>query len=240
MESAFVAAVSKHFAGPAFIMVSMEAMRDSIKDLRNSVNRPLDVRFGIDQVEKMNHDPGPLQGRLDLAHLGMAGHSFGAWTTTAVIGERFVGPSGKEFSLADPRVKAAIAMSAPVPRDRSTFDQAFGKIKVPCLHMTGTLDDSPVGDTAAKDRRVPFDHIAAADQYLVIFSGGDHMIFSGRGRLAGGGKDAMFQDLIRATTTAFWDAYLKDVKPAKAFLTEGGLQKLLGKEGTLEQKLKVP
>ena len=66
------------------------------------------------------------------------------------------------------------------------------------------------------------------------------MIFSGRGRLPGGGKDAAFQDLIRPATTAFWDAYLKDDKPAKAFLAEGGLQKLLGKEGTLEKKTKSP
>ena len=218
----------------------LEAMRESVKDPRNSVNRPLDVRFAIDQMEKINHDVGPLQGRLDLAHLGMAGHSFGAWTTMAVIGQQFVGSNGKEFSLPDPRIKAAVAMSATVPQDKSTLDHAFGKIKAPCLHMTGTLDDSPIGETKAKERRLPFDHITAADQYLVIFTGGDHMIFSGRGRLVGGGKDAVFQDLIRVATTAFWDAYLKDAKPAKAFLTEGGLPKLLGSEGTLEKKLTSP
>ena len=66
------------------------------------------------------------------------------------------------------------------------------------------------------------------------------MIFSGRGRLPGGRKDSVFQDLIRPATTAFWDAYLKDAKPAKAFLDDGGLQKLLGREGTLEKKAKVP
>ena len=68
----------------------MEAMRQSLKDLRNSINRPLDVRFAIDQMEKMNRDKGPLHGRLDLNIIGMAGHSFGAWTTLAVIGEVFM------------------------------------------------------------------------------------------------------------------------------------------------------
>jgi pimeloyl-ACP methyl ester carboxylesterase len=198
------------------------------------------VRFAIDQMEKMNRDKGPLQGRLDLERIGMAGHSFGAWTTLAVIGEVFVGLGGRENSATDPRIKAAIAMSAPVPFNKAKLDQEFGRIKVPCLHMTGTLDDSPIGETKAKERRLPFDHITAADQYLVIFNGGDHMIFSGRGRLAGGRKDSVFQDLIRPATTAFWDAYLKDVKPAKKFLTEDGLQKLLGTEGTLEKKVKTP
>jgi WD40 repeat protein/dienelactone hydrolase len=215
----------------------LDAMRQAIKDPRNSINRPLDVRFAIDQMEKMNRDPGLLRGRLDLRRIGMAGHSFGAWTTLAVIGEVFVGPGGREITLADPRIKAAIAMSAPVPRDKTKLDQAFGKIKIPCLHMTGTLDDSPIGDTVAKDRRLPYDHIRGADQYLVIFAGGDHMIFSGRGRLAGGGKDAVFQALIRPLTTVFWDAYLKDDPQAKAFLAHGGPEKLLGKEGTAEKKL---
>ena len=173
-----------------------------------------------------------------------------AWTTLAVIGEVFIGLGGREISLTDPRIKAAVAMSAPVPRDRTKLDQVFGRIKVPCLHMTGTLDDSPIGDTKAKERRLPFDHITAADQYLVVFTGGDHMIFSGRPRRSenlvipgwygSAQKDPMFQDLIRPATTAFWDAYLKDYKQAKAFLVEGGLQKLLGREGTLEQKTKTP
>ena len=44
----------------------VEAMRQSLNDLHNSINRPLDVRFAIDQMEKMNRDKGPLHGRLDL------------------------------------------------------------------------------------------------------------------------------------------------------------------------------
>ena len=208
------------------------------------------MRFAIDQIQKLNRNKAPLRGRLDLGRVGMAGHSFRAWTTLAVIGEVFVGLGGREISLTDPRIKAAIAMSAPVPRDKTKLDQEFGRIKVPCLHMTGTLDDSPIGDTKAKDARLPFDHITAADQYLVIFIGGDHMIFSGRphrsenlvvpGWYGSDQKDPMFHELIRSATTAFWDAYLKDAKPAKAFLTKAGLQKLLGTEGMLEKKTKTP
>jgi hypothetical protein len=106
--------------------------------------------------------------------------------------------------------------------------------------MTGTRDDSPIGATKAKDRRLPFDHIHEADQYLVIFTGGDHMTFSNRERFPKRTKEAAFHELIQAATTVFWDAYLKDAKPATAFLADGGLQRLLGKEGTLEKKLKTP
>ena len=70
-----------------------------------------------------------------------------------------------------------------MPRNKEQLDKAFAGIRIPCLHMTGTLDDSPIGETKAAERRLPFDHIRGADQYLITFIGGDHMIFSGRARL---------------------------------------------------------
>jgi predicted dienelactone hydrolase len=206
-------------------------------DPRNAGDRARDVRFVLDRMEALNREASPLQGRLDLHAIGMAGHSFGAWTTLAVAGEVF-GPLGR-ISLADPRVSAGIAMSAPVPRRGADLDQAFGRIEIPILHMTGTLDDSPIGDTKAEERRVPFDHIRGADQYLVTFQGGDHMIFSGRfvpGRKQQ--RDALFQDLIRQGTTAFWDAYLKGDAKAKSWLAKGGYAAELGKDAKFEEKLR--
>jgi predicted dienelactone hydrolase len=218
----------------------MDALRAAAKDPSNAVNRPADVRFAIDKLTKMNRQDGPLAGRLDMARVGAAGHSFGAYTTLAVAGEVFVGPFGRGISVADPRVKAAIPMSSPVPRRKETLDRAFGSIKIPCLHMTGTEDSSPIGDTPKEDRRLPFDHSKGPDQYLVIFNGGDHMIFSGRGRLAGNrAKDARFQELICAATTAFWDAYLRGDAKAEAWLAGGGFQSMMGRDGTLEKRLKA-
>jgi hypothetical protein len=56
--------------------------------------------------------------------------------------------------------------------------------------------------------------------------------------LAGSGQDAAFQALILAATTAFWDAYLKGDRQAKAFLVGEGLTKTLGDEGMLGRRLK--
>ena len=215
----------------------MQALRRAAANPANAVNRPADVTFAINQVEKMNTDEGPLHGRLDLKRVGAAGHSFGAHTTLAVAGQVFVTPWGKGIGAADPRVKAAIPMSAPVPQRKETLDRAYGAIKIPCLHMTGTKDDSPIGETAAKDRRLPFDHSKGPGQYLIVFNGGDHMIFSGRGRLLGNRrKDARFQELIRGASTAFWDAYLKGDAAAKAWLADGEFKAAMGGDGTLEVK----
>jgi predicted dienelactone hydrolase len=87
---------------------AFDKMRKVVKDAGNAVNRTQDVSFAIDKMESLNGEPGALKGRIDLDHIGMAGHSFGAWTTMAVAGQTFIGPKGEEMNLADPRVKAAI------------------------------------------------------------------------------------------------------------------------------------
>jgi len=210
----------------------MRELRRAAAEPGIALERPLDVRFVLDQLEKMNQGGSPLSHRLDLGRVGMAGHSFGAWTTLVVAGQSLA-PKYGGAPLADPRVKAAIAMSAPVPR--KDFDRAYGGIHIPVLHMTGTRDDSPLGETKAAERRVPYDHIRGADQYLVTFQGGDHMIFSGRLGSQRGEKDALFQGLIRQGTVAFWDAYLKGDAEAKAWLAQG-YGAVLGKDGKLEAK----
>jgi predicted dienelactone hydrolase len=217
----------------------MQAMRIAAIRPENAVNRVRDVSFVVDQMSELTRAPGPFQGRVNLEKIGLAGHSFGANTTLVAVGQVFILPGGRTIGFSDPRIKAAIPMSAPVPRSAGDLDRVFAGITVPCLHMTGTLDESPIGETEAADRRLPFDHITAAEQYLVTFNGGDHMIFSGRprsGALGGGEKDVFFQDLIRQATTAFWDAYLGGDAQAKVWLSDGGLSALLGDDGTLETK----
>jgi predicted dienelactone hydrolase len=125
----------------------MGAMRRAAADPRNAINRPQDVSFAIDQLAKLNRESSPFHQKLDLDRVGAAGHSFGAYTTLAVAGQSFLPGGGKGTSLADPRVKAAIPMSAPVSANRRRLDEVYAKIKISCLHMTGTKDFSPIGDT---------------------------------------------------------------------------------------------
>ncbi len=216
----------------------MKAMRETAVDPRNAIARTRDVRFAIDRLEQMNRETPPLRGRLDLARVGMAGHSFGAHTTLAVAGQTYTPLLGKP-KTADPRVKAAIPMSSPVPARTIGLDAVYQHIRIPCFHMTGTLDSSVIRETDPKQRRIPFDHTRGADQYLVTFEGGDHMVFSGHRRRFGDGvKDPLFHNLIRRSTTAFWDAYLKGDAKAMAWLADGGFETLLGANGVFEKKIK--
>jgi predicted dienelactone hydrolase len=218
-------------------------LQDAMKP-QNASNRVVDIYFAISQLEGMNKESGPLQGKLDLQHIGVAGHSYGAWTTLVVGGQRITSDVGHEhrtvIPFRDPRIKAIIPMSSPVP-GKLRLDEIYGSIQLPCLHMTGTLDDSPVAETKAADRRIPYDHMTGevADEYLLTFNGGDHMVFSGRLSHLGSRAehDHIFQKYIKEASTAFWDAYLKNNKSAKEWLADGEFKKALGKEGTFEMKL---
>jgi predicted dienelactone hydrolase len=195
----------------------------------NALARAEDVKFALDQITLLNQTAGVLRGKMDLNEIGLAGHSFGALTTMMGVGLKF---SDQGSGLADPRIKAAIPMSTPL----SQFAKGYEDITVPCLHMTGTEDNSPISETTAEQRRVPYDRMTSAPEYLIIFQGGDHMIFSGRSRLLAKPTDAVFQALIQQTTTAFWDTYLKKSDAAKNWLNQGGAEKALGKSATLEMK----
>lgn len=199
----------------------------------NAIARVFDVRFALDTLESEDLNPqSPFFERLDLERIGMAGHSFGAWTTLAVGGQRFVDRFGNAAGLPDPRIDALLPLSAPVPEQAEHFDAAFGAIRIPAMHMTGTLDESPIRHTTADDRRVPFDHTpgpaqGGAAQFLITLRGGDHMVFSGRRGVMRSGQadpelDAAFHDVIRSASLAFWDAYLRDNDEALLWLARLG------------------
>jgi dienelactone hydrolase len=224
----------------------MEAMRQAITEVSNTLNRPLDVSFALDELTKRNSETdSPWHGRLDLEHVGMAGHSYGAFTTMAIAGQVFVGRDGRSRNLADDRVDAAIAMSPQAPRNPEQYGPSYAEIDIPLFVMTGTHDTSVIGSTTAEDRRVAFDHTpgpaeGGPDVYLVTFTNGDHMIFSGRPRRGfdppAGGDDKVFQAHIRKSSLAFWDAYLRGDEASREWLHGGGFEDELGDVGVFEVK----
>lgn len=210
----------------------VESFREAVLNPKNTVNRAKDVSFALDQLGLLNQSTGSFRGRLDLKHVGVAGHSFGAQSTLAISGMTFPLPT---WNFTDKRFTAAVALSAPVPK--TDTQKRFDEIKIPVMHMTGTADDSPVGDTMAKERRVPFDLIKGVPQILVTLNGGDHMVFSRMVGFAGEvERDAIHHDLIRQGTTAFWNATLRSDTNAVAWLTGGAYVKLAGTNAVVELK----
>lgn len=217
------------------------SIQSAAANVSNIINRPADISFTIDQLERFNADEkSALKGKLDLGKLAVAGHSFGGFTSLAVAGQTFQLPPGRSRTFGDPRIKAVVQMSAPAPSNRSNLDAAYDSITLPVMHMTGTLDFLEIlPQTTAEDRRIPYDHMHHAETCLVIFNEGDHMIFSGRERMGSPAKlaqDAVFQKLICTGTTAFWEGFLKGSAAARAWVMDGGYKKLLSEQAKFESK----
>jgi predicted dienelactone hydrolase len=189
-----------------------------------------DIPFAIDQLGKMN--ASTLNGRIDLGRIGMSGHSFGAITTMALAGQVI---GGGRMNFADTRITAAIAYSPSKPR-QGDATVAFASVKIPTFHMTGTLDKNPL-DTAEdpSTRQIPYRSIAGADKFLMVFTDGDHMVYSGR-TFRGGPRptDAKFHALVQKASLAFWDTYLRNAPAARTYLTGGQFARELGSDGTFE------
>ena len=190
----------------------------------NFLLRTQDIPVVINQLEKWNKEEKHfLAGRLDLAQLGMAGHSFGAVTTQAVSGQTF--PLGKGFT--EPRIKAAVMMS-PSPPKLGDPNKAFGSVKIPWLLLTGTKDTSPLGDLSAEDRLKVFPALPPVDKYELVLAKAEHSAFGDRALPGETEKrNPQHHRAVLAITTAFWDAYLRENKDAQQWLAGEELKTVL-------------
>jgi dienelactone hydrolase len=193
----------------------MNAMRDAAS-AKNLALRCEDVHTTLDQLEKWNRTEGhPLFGRLDLTHVGMSGHSFGAHTTQAVAGQRFL--LGKGF--VDDRIDAAIAFSPSSPASGSK-PQAFGSVAVPWMLMTGTKDVAAIGGQSVESRLEVYPNLPKSiDKFELVLKDAEHSAFT-EGRAAGdkAKRNPNHHRAILALSTAFWDAYVKCDAAAKEWL----------------------
>ena len=161
---------------------------------------------------------------LHATRVAVAGHSMGAYGVLALAGLHV----GDE-SFRDPRVVAGIPISMSEELDRS----AYRDIRIPLLHITGTRDMSVAYGTLPRHRRVPFDSIeGGGDEYLVTIDGATHSTPS-EDEDAGNRRA---HDIIRASTTAFLDAYLKQDAVARRWINSGGLARFVDGDGRLEIK----
>jgi predicted dienelactone hydrolase len=182
------------------------AMLEGVNDPENLRNRPKDISFVIDEISR--HPD--LVKLVDLTHIGMAGHSFGAYTAMAIGGMSVDLPERKKTSLRDPRVKAVLPMSPQGSGFLGITPSAWDHFAVPVLFLTGTKDYGS-GGRAATWRDEPFQAIHTAPEWIVTIIDATHMTFARPGTEA---------PLIDSLGTAFFDANVLDDAKAKDWMTD--------------------
>lgn len=164
-------------AGRAQGMRSLDDIWESqsVTDWRNRVN---DVTFILDSVPALEEKYPELKGKIDMAHVGVGGHSYGAFTAMLLGGVKTF-PGGTSY--ADARVKAVLAMSPQGPSEtRGLTAESFTTLTVPTLFMTGTLDKGVSEAETPEWRRQAYELSPAGDKILVVLEGARHATFAGR------------------------------------------------------------
>lgn len=198
-----------------------DVLRKATISRQTTLDRMYDVPFVLDQLTDWVRDNPDVGQYMDMNHIGMSGHSFGAMTTQVMAGMKFPDINGDLTLMRDKRLSCGILYS-PVPIAHITDappEDVYNTIDIPLLHMTGTDDQSPLESFGYEHRLIIREHANHAEQYLQVLDDGDHMVYNGtRGKLANNPKREEHEALILDGAYAFWEAYLKDNAQAKAWL----------------------
>lgn len=222
------------------------------------LDRPLDVQFLLDAVQKLSNEDPNFKDKLDLKNVGIIGQSFGGYTALASAGaplnfEQLRQDCGRRlnttlnislvlqcqairlpsapYQLADPRIKAAIAIN---PFASGVFGpKSMAKIQVPTLIVAGSAD---VVAPALDEQVQPFSALTTQKHYLALIQNGTH--FSTIAPSVGTGTSldnlrgvtgpfpGLARSYIQVLSLAFMQLYLRNQTAYQPFLSPSGAASL--------------
>jgi predicted dienelactone hydrolase len=202
----------------------------------------LDVTAVIDSLPALQTRFPAIRGKLDFAHIGVAGNGAGAVAAETIGGAVVEMPGRPRANLADPRVRAVLCISPQGPGQYGFTEHSFDQLVLPYLGITSRQDVAPAKFAAAAWHKVPFERSQPGDKYELFVHGGDgsSMVdqrYEGSGDYNQSAKPPdSIAGHIHAATLAFWDGYLKHDVAAKRYLESGALEKASGGGVTLERR----
>ncbi|WP_159065038.1 alpha/beta hydrolase family protein [Thaumasiovibrio subtropicus] len=194
----------------------------SENELRWRVN---DIVATLHQLSVWQDDEhSRLYGQLDLANIGIAGHSFGALTAQVMTGQ---GTGYDKAAYSDSRFKAALLLS-PHYVKRGHRENSYTQVDRPWLIMTGSEDDVPLFGTQAHERLRLFP-LLQGEHFELVLDGAHHFSFSDftpshhtlKRRLA------HHQNAIEKISVQYWHAYLSHSPAAKQRLRSESVREWL-------------
>ena len=159
------------------------------------VDRPLDITFVLDELERLSQESPNFAGKMDLKRVGILGQSFGGYTSLALAGApinfaqldtdcareeeswnvsiflqcRARDLPREEYPLRDDRIVAAIAIN---PIDSAVFGRdSLSQIQIPIAIVAGGVDTvAPALDEQIR----PFTWLTSPEKYLIMMQTGTH------------------------------------------------------------------
>lgn len=215
-----------------------EGYHRDIFDVNDYINRPKDISFTLDELERRNQSE--FSGLLDLNNVGMAGHSFGGYTSLAIAGaeidfDNLQKDCDREFgyldvstimecralelprqtiSFRDERIKAVFAAN---PVNRSIFGKkGLGKIQIPIIFASGSYDPAA---PPALEQAASFTWLTMPEKYWLLIEGQAHVNFTkldpgitqaidSTAHLILPSQDTIY-DYVKGTTVAFFEVYIR-------------------------------
>ncbi|WP_138498003.1 alpha/beta hydrolase [Nostoc sp. PA-18-2419] len=159
------------------------------------INRPLDIKFLLNELERLDKSDPSLQGKLNFQQIGAIGQSFGGYTVLTLAGAtinfnqlyRDCNPnnsyfnlslllqcqaiklSPKNYQLKDDRIKAIMAIN---PIDSSILGQgSISQIKIPVMLVAGSQD---IFAPPVFEQIRPFTWLTDSNKYLALIENATH------------------------------------------------------------------
>ena len=182
--------LAENLASKGYVTVSIDHTDSTYSDQAafgsTLYNRPLDQRFVIDKMAKLD---GPLGAITDANATAVIGYSMGGygalifggagvtqasteynWGTPSGLLERHIAGSDSHEALIDDRVKAIIAIG-PWGRNAGFWDtEGAAGLRVPTMFMAGSVDDVSVYEAM----RMMFEEASRTDRHLLTFENANH------------------------------------------------------------------
>lgn len=143
---------------------------------QEAIARVHDLSFALDRLLQSGRGAHIARDRIVAA-----GHSYGANTTLLAAGAKVL-RNGHLLQFRDPRLRAAILISAPPFYGEKDFAPILSGIGIPTLHVT-TVDDViriPGFGSGLEDRLKIFDATGGPFKALAVYKQGSHNVFTER------------------------------------------------------------